>query len=74
MLAELFPTRLRATGLALTAGLGTAVLDGTAPLVEQILVNVTGFDLIPAVYVTVVAAVAMFALAGRPETASSELA
>jgi MFS transporter, MHS family, proline/betaine transporter len=74
MLAELFPTRLRATGLALTAGLGTAVLGGTAPLVEQILVTVTGFDLIPAVYVTVVAAVALFALAGRPETAASELA
>ena len=73
MLAELFPTRLRATGLALTAGLGTAVLGGTAPLVEQILVKVTGIDLLPAVYVTVVAAVALLALNGRPETASSEL-
>ena len=74
MLAELFPTRLRATGLALTAGLGTAVLGGTAPLVEQILVRVTGFDALPAVYVTVVAAVTMFAMAGRPETALAELA
>ncbi len=74
MLAELFPTRLRATGLALTAGLGTAVLGGTAPLVEQILVTVTGSTSLPAVYVTVVAAVTMFALAGRPETASAELA
>ena len=74
MLAELFPTRLRATGLALTAGLGTAVLGGTAPLVEQLLVEVTGIDLIPAAYVTVVAAAALFVLAGRPETASSELA
>jgi len=74
MLAELFPTRLRATGLALTAGLGTAALGGTAPLVEQILVRVTGLDLIPAVYVIVVAAVTMFVLAARPETALVELA
>jgi MHS family proline/betaine transporter-like MFS transporter len=73
MLAELFPTRLRATGLALTAGLGTAILGGTAPLVDQVLVTVTGYDVLPAVYAAVVAVLALLALSGRPETASSEL-
>lgn len=53
---------------------GTAVLGGTAPLVEQILVRVTGLDLIPAVYVTVDAAVSMLVMAGRPETALADLA
>ncbi len=73
MLAELFPTRLRATGLALTAGLGTAVLGGTAPLLDQVLVTVTGYDVLPAVYAAVVATLALLVLSGRPESASSEL-
>ena len=41
---------------------------------EQILVRLTGFDVAPALYVTVVAAVSVFAMAGRPETALTELA
>jgi MFS transporter, MHS family, proline/betaine transporter len=72
--AELFPTRRRATGLALTAGLGTAILGGTAPLTHQILVTMTGYDVVPAVYVTVVAALTIIGAADWPETASSELA
>jgi hypothetical protein len=58
----------------LTAGPGTAVLDGTAPLLDQIPVTVTGHDIIPALYVTAVAALAMVGPYSRPETASSELA
>jgi MHS family proline/betaine transporter-like MFS transporter len=72
-LAELFPSRIRATGLALTAGLGTAILGGTAPLVDQVLVTVTGYDVLPAVYAAVVAVLALLALSSRPETACSEL-
>ena len=74
LLAELFPTRVRATGLALTAGLSTAILGGTAPLVDQVLLNVTGLEVVPAFYVATVAALALLALSRQPETASAELA
>jgi len=72
--AEMFPTRVRATGLALTAGLATATLGGTAPLVGQILFKVTGHETAPAIYMATVAALALLALRGQPETASSDLA
>jgi MHS family proline/betaine transporter-like MFS transporter len=41
MVGELFPTSLRSTGLSMTAGLATALLGGTAPIVDQILVHKT---------------------------------
>jgi hypothetical protein len=41
--------------------------------VDQVLVTVTGYDVSPAVYAAVVAVLALSALSGRPETASSEL-
>ncbi|HRK47205.1 MAG TPA: hypothetical protein PK324_16345, partial [Nocardioides sp.] len=72
-LAEQFPTRLRATGLALTAGLGTALLGGTGPLVDQILIRATGVDALPGVYAAIVAALALVAVYRLPETAGSEL-
>jgi MHS family proline/betaine transporter-like MFS transporter len=65
-LAELFPTRVRATGLALTAGLATAALGGTAPLAGQVLVAVSGVALLPALYVAAVAGLALLAVAGHP--------
>jgi hypothetical protein len=37
MVGELFPTALRASGLAMTAGPATALVGGTAPAVDQIL-------------------------------------
>jgi MFS transporter, MHS family, proline/betaine transporter len=38
-LAEAFPTPVRATGLAVTLGLASAVVGGTSPLVADILAN-----------------------------------
>jgi MFS transporter, MHS family, proline/betaine transporter len=72
-LAELFPTRVRATGLALTAGLATAALGGTAPLVGQVLVTTTGSATVPPIYVALVAAIALATLAAQPEPDSSRL-
>ena len=73
LLAEMFPTAVRATGLGLTAGLATAVAGGTAPLVDQALVLATGLDLAPAAYVVCVAAAAVVALRSWPETAFQDL-
>jgi hypothetical protein len=39
MVGELFPASLRSTGMSMTAGLATALLGGTAPVIDQILVT-----------------------------------
>ena len=41
MLGEAFPAPVRSTGVALTAGIATALIGGTAPWIAQILVSVT---------------------------------
>jgi MFS transporter, MHS family, proline/betaine transporter len=52
MLAEMFPADVRATGLSMTAGLATALVGGTAPLIDQALYKATGLEVAPAVCVT----------------------
>jgi MHS family proline/betaine transporter-like MFS transporter len=69
----MFPTGVRATGLALTAGLSTALVGGTAPLVDQVLFKATGSASAPALYTTVVAAAALAALRSWPESAFAPL-
>lgn len=73
LLTEMFPTAVRATGLGLTAGLATALIGGTAPLVDQLLVVSTGRDLAPAAYVAAVAAISFLVLWRWPETAFRDL-
>lgn len=70
--AELFPTAVRATGVALAYGFATAVFGGTAPLMAMVLVVADVGWLIP-VYLTVVAVLAIAAAVTAEETAFSEL-
>lgn len=69
MLAEMFPAQLRASGLGLTAGLATALVGGTGPLISQALFLATGSDSAPALYVTVVGCLTLLAARSWPETA-----
>jgi MHS family proline/betaine transporter-like MFS transporter len=69
MVGELFPTALRATGLAMTAGLATALVGGTAPAVDQILVTTLNLNAAPGVYLSIAACLALLALWRWPETA-----
>jgi MFS transporter, MHS family, proline/betaine transporter len=69
MLTEMFPAELRATGLGLTAGLATALVGGTAPLVDQVLFLATGLEEAPALYVLVVGCLALATARSWPETA-----
>ena len=69
MVGELFPAPVRSTGFALSAGLATAVIGGTAPLVDQLLVTVVHTEAAPGLYVTLAALVALAALRRWPETA-----
>jgi MHS family proline/betaine transporter-like MFS transporter len=69
MVGELFPAPLRSTGMSITAGLATALVGGTAPVVDQILVTVSRSDVTPGLYVSLVACFALVALRRWPETA-----
>jgi hypothetical protein len=53
----------------MTAGLATALVGGTAPVVDQILVTALKLDVAPGVYVSLVACLALLALRRWPETA-----
>jgi MHS family proline/betaine transporter-like MFS transporter len=72
-LAELFPTRLRYSGLSLTFGLGSALFGGTAPALATFLVRRTGDVLSPAWYATVLAVVAIACVLLAPETVGRPL-
>jgi MFS family permease len=73
MLTEMFPTELRATALGMTAGLATALVGGTAPLIDQILFVGTGLEVAPALYVAVVGCLALAATRAWPESAFEAL-
>ena len=73
MLAEAFPAPVRSTGVALTAGIATALIGGTAPWIAQILVTATGAEAAPGVYVAAIGGLALVALWRWPETAFRNL-
>ena len=70
--AELFPTAVRATGVALTYGVATAAFGGTAPLVATLLASAGAAWVVPA-YLTAVAGLALAAAVTAGETAFRKL-
>jgi Sugar (and other) transporter. len=62
MLAEMFPTRVRYTGLGLAYSLSNAIFSGCAGLIITGLIKQTGNLDIPAWYVMVTAVVSVIAL------------
>ena len=62
MLAEMFPTRARYTGLGLAYSLSNAVFSGSAGLIITELIKRTGNVDIPAYYVVVTSAISVLAL------------
>jgi MFS transporter, MHS family, proline/betaine transporter len=72
-LAELFPTRLRYSGLSFTYGLASALFGGTAPALATFLVRRTGAPLSPAWYATALTVVAVACVLLAPETADRPL-
>jgi MFS transporter, MHS family, proline/betaine transporter len=62
LMAELFPPRVRATGIALSYNLSVPVFGGFAPLVSTWLIAQTGSSLAPSFYLIVTAIVSFGAL------------
>jgi MHS family proline/betaine transporter-like MFS transporter len=71
--SELFPTAVRSTALAVTYGLPSALVGGTAPFVNLLLVERTGDPLGPAYYATAVTLAAAVGLVLVRETAFQPL-
>jgi MHS family proline/betaine transporter-like MFS transporter len=67
-LSEQFPTRVRATGLGLAYGIGSAVVGGTAPLVATALARNAPTAAVPT-YLAAWALAALIAVIRSPETA-----
>ncbi|HWM48180.1 MAG TPA: MFS transporter [Xanthobacteraceae bacterium] len=62
LLSELFPTRLRTTGLSISYSLGVAVFGGFAPFINAWLIAATGSKLAPSFYLMLAAAISATAL------------
>lgn len=72
LLCEVFPTKVRYTASAITYNVSYAVFGGTAPFVATYLISTTGNQLAPAIYITIVAAVAFLVSLLTPETAGRD--
>ena len=72
-LAESFPTNVRYSGFALSFNGANALLGGTTPFIVTWLIKVTGSPLAPAVYLTVIALIAMVAIFRSRAIHGSEL-
>jgi MHS family proline/betaine transporter-like MFS transporter len=70
--AELFPTAVRATGVAVTYGVATAVFGGTTPLIATLLANAGAARAVP-LYLIAAAALGLAASLTATETAFDEL-
>jgi MHS family proline/betaine transporter-like MFS transporter len=57
--AEVFPTKVRYTGSAISSNLSTTLFGGTAPFVATFLVAVTGSALAPGFYVSAMSVVSL---------------
>jgi MFS transporter, MHS family, proline/betaine transporter len=62
LMSELFPTRLRTTGLSISYSFGVAIFGGFAPFINAWLIEVTGSNLAPSFYLMLAAVISLVAL------------
>ncbi|MGO2541819.1 MAG: MFS transporter, partial [Specibacter sp.] len=72
-LAELFPTKVRYSGFAVSFNLTNALFGGTALFVSTLLINVSGSDLAPGWYLMAAAVVSLIAVSLAKETSKAPL-
>ncbi|SPB18240.1 membrane protein [Caballeronia novacaledonica] len=72
-MAEMFPTRLRTTGVSIGFGLSTAIFGGFASLISETLIKVTGSQLSPSFFVMCTAIISLAVIFSLKETAHDPL-
>ena len=73
LMAELFPPRMRTTGLSVSYAFAVAIFGGLAPLFNTWIIAATGNKLAPAFYLVLAAAISLTALTFAKRQSSSEL-
>ena len=73
ILAEMFPTRVRYTGLSVSYGFAVVLFGGFAPLISTWLVAVTGNPLAPAFYIMAGGAISALAILSMREHLNAPL-
>jgi MHS family proline/betaine transporter-like MFS transporter len=73
VLVELFPTKVRFTGVALSYNLSAAVFGGTAPMVAMLLQRATGNQFAIGYYLVILALFTLYILRKFQETATNSL-
>lgn len=69
----MFPSHVRFAGFAITYNVATALFGGTAAVVNEAVIDDTGFLLFPAVYMMVACIIGFVAIRFMPETAGASL-
>ncbi len=64
LMADLFPTRMRTTGLSISYSFGVALFGGFAPFINAWLISATGNKLAPSFYLMLAAAISLAAMRG----------
>ncbi|CAG7845669.1 Proline/betaine transporter [Pseudoclavibacter triregionum] len=72
-LPALFPTHVRYSGFALGYNIATAIFGGTAGLVVQWLIGLTGIEIMPGIYLAVAGVIGLIAVLFFRETAGRSL-
>jgi MFS transporter, MHS family, proline/betaine transporter len=65
LMSDIFPTRMRTTGLAVSYSFCVAIFGGFAPFINAWLIAVTGASVAPSYYLTFAAAISLAALAAQ---------
>lgn len=72
-MAEMFPTRVRTTGISLGYGLSVAIFGGFASVISESLIKFTGSDLSPSFFVVFAALLSLIVTCSIKETAHTSL-
>jgi MHS family proline/betaine transporter-like MFS transporter len=73
LFVELFPQRDRLSGYSVAFNLGLGIFGGLTPMIAATLIATTGAETAPAIYMTVVALLAIVALALMPDRSRTAL-
>jgi MHS family proline/betaine transporter-like MFS transporter len=73
ILAEMFPTRVRYTGLSVSYGFAVVLFGGFAPLISTWLVEISGYPLAPAFYIMTGGAASAIAILSMREHLNAPL-
>jgi MHS family proline/betaine transporter-like MFS transporter len=72
-MAEMFPTRLRTTGVSIGYGLSVTIFGGFASVISELLIKITGSELSPSFFVIATALISLSVVVSLKETAHKPL-